>query len=310
MRRKGTQAALLAALCLCLCACSKTTVLPQSGSPPPAAAVTAQPLPARPEPGRRPDYEDVRVYFDGLLTDRGYLVGDTVYLSPETVCGFFGVELNTEEGPEILVSAQGLELRMAAGQEYMTANGRYLYTPYGCLMADGRVYIPADAIERVFGVQVQSMGDLQHVEIAGGGVTFIEGGENYYESAYPSEDLFWLSRIIYAEARNEPLAGLIGVGNVVLNRVESPDFPSTVYTVVFDREFTVQFEPISTGGVYDEPDESSLIAAYLALEGYSTVGDSLYFVNPAKGANPWFDEALVPVITIGQHHFYTSPAVG
>ncbi|MEI3102536.1 MAG: cell wall hydrolase, partial [Oscillospiraceae bacterium] len=67
--------------------------------------------------------------------------------------------------------------------------------------------------------------------------------EDYYELNYPSEELFWLSQIIHAEAWQQPLAGQIGVGNVVMNRVNSPDFPSTVFDVIFDMDHNiVQFE--------------------------------------------------------------------
>lgn len=302
---KRISAALFIALCLTACAAPERAV-PTAEPEAISAEESLPPVPELPQPEARPDYPDVKVYFDGLLTDRGYLVGDEAYISPETVCGFFGVELTVEESAQVEISAPGLRLTASAGQEYMLANGRYLYTPYGYLSAGGRIYLPASAIERVFGVQVQPLSeDGRQVEIAGGGIVFISGGEDYYENTYPSEDLFWLSRIIYAEARDEPMAGLIGVGNVVLNRVESPDFPSTVYTVIYDREFSVQFEPITTGGVYVDPDERSVIAACLALDGYNTVGDSLYFVNPDKGANPWFEDDLIPTVTIGRHHFYT-----
>ena len=116
-------------------------------------------------------------------------------------------------------------------------------------------------------------------------------------------DLFWLTQIISAEAKYQPLAGMIGVGNVVLNRVESKDFPDTVFDVVFDVSRVVQFEPVSTGGIYAEPDPLSCVAARLCLEGYCTVEDSLYFVNPSKGSD-WFDKALEKVTSIGQHNFY------
>jgi N-acetylmuramoyl-L-alanine amidase len=53
----------------------------------------------------------------------------------------------------------------------------------------------------------------------GGGA--IESGDTWYDE----EDLYWLSRIISAEARGESLEGQIAVGNVVLNRMKSDRWP-------------------------------------------------------------------------------------
>ena len=74
--------------------------------------------------------------------------------------------------------------------------------------------------------------------------------------------------------------------------------------MVLDREHTLQFEPVGTGEVTAVPDEEAEIAAYLCLEGYNTVGDSLYFVNPARGDASWFERALTKVCVIDDLHFY------
>ena len=91
--------------------------------------------------------------------------------------------------------------------------------------------------------------------------------------------MYWLSRIICAEAGGESLAGQVAVGNVVLNRVDSDEFPNTIHEVIFDRKHAVQFEPVSNGTVYNEPTETSVQAAKLALQGVNTAGKSLYFFN-------------------------------
>ena len=59
---------------------------------------------------------------------------------------------------------------------------------------------------------------------------------------YNSTDLYWLSRIISAEAKGEPLAGQIAVGNVVLNRTRSAAFPNTVKDVIFDKKYGAKRE--------------------------------------------------------------------
>ena len=141
-------------------------------------------------------------------------------------------------------------------------------------------------------------------ELDDSGFRLLEGGEDYYTVHYHADDLFWLSHIIYSEADREPLAGMIGVGNVVLNRVADAHFPDSIMSVVLEDQPTFQFSPVETGEVMEPPDERALISTYLVLEGYNTVGDSLYFVNPDRGDGTWFDETLTPTVTIGRHHFY------
>ena len=123
-------------------------------------------------------------------------------------------------------------------------------------------------------------------------------------ASYPAEDLYWLSRIISAESRGEPLLGQIAVGNVILNRVESSQYPDTVEGVVFDTKYGVQFEPVSNGTIYDAPASSSLVAAKLCLEGTDVVGESLYFFSPALSAGRWIVSNATYYTTIGGHQFY------
>ena len=49
--------------------------------------------------------------------------------------------------------------------------------------------------------------------------------------------------------------------------------------------------PVSMGTIYDDPNEESVVAAKICLEGCSLVGDSLYFVNPVVGVSDWFAES-------------------
>ena len=127
-------------------------------------------------------------------------------------------------------------------------------------------------------------------------------GAEYAYSTIPI--ILLVAAMIYREANMEPWEGKVAVGNVILNRVESPLFPDTVYDVIFDTRFGVQFSPAETGGIYCEPDDEAVIAAKLCLDGASVAGGSLYFVNPDIGADGWFKETKTFVATIGDHDFY------
>ena len=137
------------------------------------------------------------------------------------------------------VTAPGLKLQIAPGAKYIVANGRYLYVPDGVKLENGVVLVPVRTLCQALGAKVVWNGAESVIEITSGSGPIASG-----DSFYDQEDLYWLSRIIYAESGNQSLEGKVAVGNVVLNRVASPQFPNSVYSVIFQRN---QFTPASNG---------------------------------------------------------------
>lgn len=119
------------------------------------------------------------------------------------------------------------------------------------------------------------------------------------------EDLYWLSRIIHSEAQGESYQGKVAVGNVVLNRVSSSQFPNSIKGVVFDKQngYT-QFSPVIDGTIYNTPNNDSVRAAKEVLAGARPVGGALYFLNPQKSTNFWITSNRKYMTTIGKHDFY------
>lgn len=118
-------------------------------------------------------------------------------------------------------------------------------------------------------------------------------------------DLYWLSRIIQAEAEAEPYAGKVAVGNVILNRVSSADFPNTIKGVIFQYSNGLpQFSPVADGTIYNTPSADSIRAAKDALAGARPVGSSMFFFNPDKSAGSWIVANKTFVMRIGNHVFY------
>ena len=76
------------------------------------------------------------------------------------------------------------------------------------------------------------------------------------------------------------MKGKIAVGNVVLNRVESEDYPNTIYSVIFDDTHGVQFQPTANGSIFKNAVPEAYLAAKLCLEGYNVIEDCKYFLNP------------------------------
>ena len=119
------------------------------------------------------------------------------------------------------------------------------------------------------------------------------------------DDIFWLARIIHAESQGESYTGQVAVGNVIMNRLRSSSFPSTIYGVIFEYTNGIpQFSPVQDGTIYNTPSAASMKAAEEAYWGAKPVGGALYFFNPKKAAGTWIVRNKQYVTTIGNHAFY------
>lgn len=124
-------------------------------------------------------------------------------------------------------------------------------------------------------------------------------------STYEQDNIFWLARIIEAESGGESYAGKVAVGNVILNRVASPNFPNTIHNVIFDYDMGIpQFSPVADGTIYNNPSQDSYSAAREAYFGAKPIGNSLYFFNPDKAAASWIVNNRTYYTRIGAHVFY------
>lgn len=121
---------------------------------------------------------------------------------------------------------------------------------------------------------------------------------------YDASDLYWLSRIISAESQGESQEGQIAVGNVVVNRVQSAEFPADIPSVIFDRQDAVQFTPVSNGTLYHPPTPQSVESAKKVLDGENTVGSALFFYAPSLSQGTWINANRTYLTTIGCHRFY------
>ncbi len=135
-------------------------------------------------------------------------------------------------------------------------------------------------------------------------VSFSASLKKENKNSYSATDLYWLSRIISAEARGESMAGKIAVGTVVLNRVASPLYPSDIYSVIFDRKGGIQFTPVANGSIYNEPTAESIEAARRCLEGERIGANALFFINTKIADSFWITETRTFVMSIGNHAFY------
>lgn len=114
-----------------------------------------------------------------------------------------------------------------------------------------------------------------------------------------------LERIVEAEAGDQSYRGRLLVACVILNRVDSPQFPDTVEKVVFAPG---QFSPVSNGRYYSVTvSRTTKNAVAAALKGEDPSQGALYFMDRRYSdpdAVAWFDRALTPVMKWQGHEFY------
>ena len=180
---------------------------------------------------------------------------------------------------------------------YLAVNDRCIYLDGGVFSVDGVLYVPVRTLAKAFAAGVEWADGAIHINYVPG--SLITHGSEFYNEY----DLYWLSRVIYAESGNQSMAGMLGVGNVVLNRVKDDSglFPNDVRGVIFQEN---QFSVVDNGTIFLEPKPHCVAAAKLCLEGCNSVENCLFFLNPSISNSYWFDTYREFYTSIGDHDFY------
>ena len=118
--------------------------------------------------------------------------------------------------------------------------------------------------------------------------------------AASADELTWLAATIQAEADGESYTGKLAVGSVIMNRVKSSAFPSTVVGVITQN---MQFASYRSGKVEliisNGPNSTCIRAAQEVLDG-ARVGDYLFFMT-----RYWADYyGIAEYEMIGNHAFF------
>jgi len=252
---------------------------------------------------RTEKYESIPLYMGGeRLPVDARLINETTYVPLRAFSeAVADAEIKWYAATRTAVlTADGLSLTVSDKGYYIEANGRYLYLRNpAVILSNGTLYLPVRPLAKALGVAIGWSASERSVRITGS-YTPIESGDSFYDA----DEVYWLSRIISAESRGEPLLGQIAVGNVVLNRVRSSMYPNTVYGVIFDRKHGTQFSPVSLGTIYHKPYWLSEIAAKLCLDGATLDDRVLFFVEPRIATSSWIQKNRTYAFTVLHHDFY------
>ncbi len=123
-----------------------------------------------------------------------------------------------------------------------------------------------------------------------------------------------LAEALYFEARGETVRGMFAVGEVILNRVDSNNYPDTLCNVINQgtgRKYGCQFTYTCDGKaeVIAEPQSWERVGkvARILVDGVprALTGGATHYHT--KAVNPSWAQRYPRTATIGSHHFYRQP---
>lgn len=230
------------------------------------------------------------IFVDGQeLTGLNWILEEGVtYVSAFQVAQALVPDTAATWDSELVLTGTGYALSATPGRDYIVCNDRYLYTP-GQVRShpvNGDLLLPVRVLARALGAQLGW--DANGVYLTSGGVP-LESGASFYSA----DDLDVLARVICHESGNQPLAGQIAVGAVILHRAAGNGI--TPRQVI---EAPNQFP----GALKASPKDRHYIAAKLALDGADTVPGAYWFNGAGKAC--WASRNKRLLYTIGGHAFY------
>ncbi len=244
---------------------------------------------------------DIEVNGTKIYTDsKPFIKTGSVYVPIRAVSESLGLSCFWDDDSRFaLIEDDYTSLRFLPDDNLCYVNGKKQVVK--SYIRDGRIFVPVRFVSENYNSEVSWDDEYYRVLIEKDG---IKVPSSLRDTTYNQDEVYWLSKIIHAEADGEPEGGLVAVGNVVLNRVASKHFPNTIYGVIFDKKGGVQFEPVLNGSIYKTPSYKSISAAKKALSGENTAGKSLFFLNPRKAESSWIIKNRTFYKSIGNHDFY------
>lgn len=210
---------------------------------------------------------------------------------------------------------ESLTLLAQPGSQTMYVNGQSIYIPNGIKILNGYTMAPIEQLANVFaGSQVGYDWNLNVYVVTTGAYlsgsasagaaqataaqavqTTVTAGSGYYDP----QALDLIARVINAEAGSMSMEGKVSVGNVIMNRVASSEFPNTVYGVLYQPN---QFTVVNYASFQRTPSAESIAAAKQAMDGVNYVPGAMFY--NVHGLNTWASRNRPYLTTFAGHDFY------
>ncbi|HKL56269.1 MAG TPA: cell wall hydrolase [Roseovarius sp.] len=189
-----------------------------------------------------------------------------------------------------------------------------------CCMALGTVAAADTPVKRLFEQERLALGQISGERRASylarpeADVEYSRDWLAQVDAVKGGEEWQCLAEALYFEARGESVRGQFAVAEVIMNRVDSVEFPDSICGVVHQgtgRKYACQFtytcdgheEIIAEKGAYRQVGK----VAGLMVDGAPrrlTEGATHYHT---RAVNPRWARAFARTATIGVHHFYRMP---
>lgn len=132
-------------------------------------------------------------------------------------------------------------------------------------------------------------------------VQVFNGGNKLYYLSY--DDINLMAKIVYAESRGEPYEGKVAVASVILNRMKSGKYPSTITGVITEKN---AFSCVVNGKILVTPTITCYNAVLDAVKGNDPTNSALFFYNPKISTCNWMNKIEKQNLKkIGNHNFFT-----
>lgn len=116
---------------------------------------------------------------------------------------------------------------------------------------------------------------------------------------FSSQDIDLMAKAVTGEARGEPYEGQVAVAAVILNRLESNQFPDSPSSIIYEP---LAFTAVADGQINRPPDPSCKRAVYDAVNGWDPSNGATYYFNPVTATSEWI-WGRPQIKRIGKHIF-------
>lgn len=245
---------------------------------------------------------DITVNGEYIYKDAKGVFGpdDEIYVPLEKFCEALGFNISYNRFTRISTLAKdGRLIRFSADKPVFVLAA--FSRNYELALIDGTQYVKATLISELLEASAEWDSLMCELDLTLPGYDL---PDEYTETEYNAEDIYWLSRIVTCESGSVSVDAKIMVANVIINRRASNQFPNTIKEVIFDKKFGIQFPPAHNGFIHKvKPTTNTILACKAALGGVMLVPGCKYFSYTVDNFS-WVYQNCELYKVIGNQAFY------
>lgn len=229
----------------------------------------------------------------------------------------YGVNYQVKDGDSLYKLANKYSVSVSVIKEAnnLSSNtiyqGQYLYIPTDTKsISQSYTVAKGDSLSKIaekYGISLNRLKEANNLSsetIYIGQVIIIPAKEKNISSraqylTLSQSEIDLMARVVYGESRGEPFEGQVAVAAVILNRIFSDEFPSTIEKVIYQD---LAFTAVTDGQYKLTPDAQAYQAVRRALSGYDPTYGATYYWNPQTATSRWVWSREV-TLKIGRHVF-------